>query len=333
MNDRRLTPANGRVAHVSLKRRVKAERFVAGEPARVAVALADLLARPGGPRDRQVLMGERVNVLDRDGGFAFVQAEKDGYCGYLAEGALAGDRAATHWVAAPATHLYREPSLKTPEVAYLTMGARLTIVAEHPRFLETADGFFAPRPHLRELGDWAADPAAVAESLLGTPYLWGGNSRSGIDCSGLVQAALLACGRPCPGDSDLQEAGVGTALAEGTPFVEATFCSGRAMWRWRSRPNGSSTRTGSRWPWATKTCRRPLRGSRGRAKARSRRGAGCDLRNGLLRGRHSTGRISLRSRTRSTAARSCPRLSTCPSIPISAYMPCRFLSRGCFSIR
>ena len=218
MNDRRLTPANGRVAHVSLKRRVKAERFVAGEPARVAVALADLLARPVGPRDRQDLMGERVNVLDRDGGFAFVQAEKDGYCGYLAEGALAGDRAATHWVAAPATHLYREPSLKTPEVAYLTMGARLTIVAEHPRFLETADGFFAPRPHLRELGDWAADPAAVAESLLGTPYLWGGNSRSGIDCSGLVQAALLACGRPCPGDSDLQEAGVGTALAEGTPL-------------------------------------------------------------------------------------------------------------------
>jgi cell wall-associated NlpC family hydrolase len=218
MSDRRLTPANGRVAHVSLAGRVEAERFVAGEPARVAVALADLLARPDGPRDRQVLMGERVNVLDRDAGFAFVQAEKDGYCGYLAAGALAEDRAATHWVAAPATHLYREPSLKTPEVAYLTLGARLTIVAEHPRFLQTADGLFAPRPHLRALGDWATDPAAVAESLLGTPYLWGGNSRSGIDCSGLVQAALLACGLPCPGDSDLQEAGVGTPLPEEAPL-------------------------------------------------------------------------------------------------------------------
>lgn len=218
MTDRRLTPANGRVAHVSLEGRVAAERYVAGEPARIAVPLADLLALPDGPRDRQVMMGERVNVLDRDSGFAFVQAEKDGYCGYLAEGALAADRAATHWVAAPATHLYRVPDLKTPEVAWLSMGARLTIVAEHPRFLETADGLFVPRPHLRALGDWASDPVTVAEGFLGTPYLWGGNSRSGIDCSGLVQAALLACGIPCPGDSDLQEASVGSALPQDAPL-------------------------------------------------------------------------------------------------------------------
>lgn len=218
MSDRRLTPANGRVAHLSLKGRVAAERYVAGEPARIAVALTDLLARPDGPRDRQVLMGERVTVLDRDEGFAFVQADKDGYCGYLPEVALAGDRAATHWVAAPATHLYRAPDLKTPEVALLTMGARLTITAEHPRFLETADGLFAPRPHLRALGDWAAAPVAVAETFLGTPYLWGGNSRAGIDCSGLVQAALLACGIPCPGDSDMQAAAVGAALPEGAPL-------------------------------------------------------------------------------------------------------------------
>lgn len=217
MTDRRLTPANGRVAHVSFRGVVEAERYVAGTPARIAVPLADLLAGPGGPRDRQVLMGEKVAVLDRHEGFAFVQAEKDGYCGYLPEAVLGEDRAATHWVAAPATHLYREPSLKTPEAAYLTMGARLTIVADHPRFLETADGLFAPRPHLRDLGDRAADPAAVAESFLGTPYLWGGNSRSGIDCSGLVQAAILACGIACPGDSDMQERTVGIALPAGTP--------------------------------------------------------------------------------------------------------------------
>ena len=218
MSDRRLTPANGRVAHVSLKGRVAADRYVAGAPARVAAPLADLLARPGGPRDRQVLMGERLTVLDRHAGFAFVQAEKDGYCGYLAEAVLAKDRAATHWVAAPATHLYRAPDLKTPEAALLTMGARLSVVAEHPRFLETAEGLFAPRPHLRPVGEWLADPAAVAESLLGTPYLWGGNSRSGIDCSGLVQAALLACGIPCPGDSDMQERSVGEALPAGAPL-------------------------------------------------------------------------------------------------------------------
>ncbi|OYX44916.1 MAG: NLP/P60 hydrolase [Rhodobacterales bacterium 32-67-9] len=218
MSDRRLTPANGRVAHVSLKGQVVAERFTEGDPARIAVPLADLLAAPGGRRDRQVLMGEGVLVLDRHAGFAFVQAEKDGYCGYLAEAALGPDRAATHWVSAPATHLYRAPDLKTPEVALLTMGARLTIAAEHPRFLETADGLFVPRPHLARIGDWTKDPAGVAERFFGTPYLWGGNSRSGIDCSGLVQAALTACGIACPGDSDLQERALGVALPAGAAY-------------------------------------------------------------------------------------------------------------------
>lgn len=218
MSDRRLTPANGRVAHVSLRGSVAAERFVQGEPARVTTPLADLLARPGGPRDRQVLMGDRVTVLERYEGYAFVMAEKDGYCGYLPETVLGADRTATHWVAAPATHLYRAPDLKTPEVALLTMGARLTVVAEHPRFLETAEGHFAPRPHLRAIGDWASDPATVAEAFHGTPYLWGGNSRSGIDCSGLVQAALLAAGIACPGDSDMQESTVGTPLPAGAAY-------------------------------------------------------------------------------------------------------------------
>lgn len=213
--DRRLTPANGRVAHVSLQGAVAAERFVTGTPARIAVPLADLLAAPDGARDRQVLMGETVLVLDRHLGFAFVQAEKDGYCGYLPEAVLGADRAATHRVTAPATHLYRAPDIKAPEVALLSLGARLSITADHPRFLETAEGLFVPRQHLGPIGERAQDPVAVAESLLGTPYLWGGNSRSGIDCSGLVQAALLACGIACPGDSDLQERALGTALDEG----------------------------------------------------------------------------------------------------------------------
>ena len=215
MSDRRLTPANGRVAHVALRGAIEAERYVTGEPARIAAPLVDLLARPDGPRDRQVLMGERVLVLDRDAGFAFVQAEKDGYCGYLPEAVLGADRAPTHWVSAPATHLYRAPDMKTPEVASLTLGARLTITADSGRFSETAEGLFVPGTHLCRMGDWLEDSASVAECLIGTPYLWGGNSRAGIDCSGLVQAALLACGIDCPGDSDLQEQALGSALGAG----------------------------------------------------------------------------------------------------------------------
>lgn len=208
MTDRRLTPANGRVAHVSLRGKVEAARYVEGEPARLAVPLADLCASPGGARDRQVLMGAAVLVLDRADGHAFVQAEADGYCGWLAEGALAPARPATHWVAALATHLYPGPSIKLRERALLSLGARVTVTGGEGMFAATPEGFI-PRQHLRALGDWAEDPVAVAESLLGTPYLWGGNSRSGIDCSGLVQLAFAACGRACPADSDQQARALG----------------------------------------------------------------------------------------------------------------------------
>lgn len=204
MSDRRLTPANGRVAHVSLRGRVEADEFVEGEAAAIAVPVADLLAALGGARDRQLLMGDAVTVLERREGHAFLQSAKDGYCGYVAEAALGLAVVATHWVAAPASHLYPVADMKRRETAALSFGARLKVIAEADRFFETSVGF-VPRPHLRALGETFADPAEVAAMFLGTPYLWGGNSRAGIDCSGMVQASLLACGIPCPGDSDMQQ--------------------------------------------------------------------------------------------------------------------------------
>lgn len=218
--DRRLLAANGRVAHLSLRGVVKADQFVAGDWARVGVPVADLLDGPGGRRDRQVIFGERFLVLERQGGFAFGRAERDGYVGYLAKTALVADALASHWVSAPATHLYRHPDIKQGEAALLTLGARLTVAgpALGPvagRFVETDQGLFAIAQHLRPVGQWASDPVEVAAAFLGTPYLWGGNSRSGIDCSGLVQAAHLACGIACPGDSDLQMQGLGGEVPAG----------------------------------------------------------------------------------------------------------------------
>ncbi len=212
MRDRRITPANGRVAHVSLRATEKTERFVEGEAGSVVEPIADLMATPEGTRDRQLLMGDGVLILERRAGFAFLQSKKDGYCGYIAETALGDPTAATHRVVAPATHLYPAPDMKRREIAALSFGARLAVVAEHERFFETERGMFLPRPHLAPVDEAMQDPAAVAEMFLGAPYLWGGNSRSGIDCSGLVQAALLACGIFCPGDSDLQQ-NIGHELA------------------------------------------------------------------------------------------------------------------------
>lgn len=217
MTDRRLTPATPRVAHVSLQGRIAAPAYTEGDSLRVALPVADLLRDPGGARERQLLLGESFTVIERAEGHAFGFAVKDGYCGWLAEAALADTARPTHWVAVPASHLYPEPRVQARELAALSLGARLSVVHLGDKWAETTQGF-VPACHLRALGDWHDDPVAVAESLLGTPYLWGGNSRAGIDCSGLVQLAHAACGIGLPGDSDLQEA-AGEAVEPEAPLV------------------------------------------------------------------------------------------------------------------
>lgn len=217
MSDRRLTPATDRVV---LAGQAAAHPHLApteGRAATVSVPLADLRAAPRGKRDRQVLFGEGALALEDRDGWSFVVLDRDGYVGWVETTVLGAPVEATHRVAVRATHIYAAPDIKSPDLAALSFGARLRIVSETDRFMETHDGRFVPKPHLRGLGAPFRDPVTIAQLHFGTPYLWGGNSAQGIDCSGLVQAALLACGLPCPGDSDLQEAALGTPLPEDVP--------------------------------------------------------------------------------------------------------------------
>lgn len=211
VRDPRLTPANRRVADLSLMGLVRAERFIEGQAARVIAPVADLLAEPGGRRERQLLHGWPVTVYEEHQGHAFLRSDRDGYVGHVAIAALGPPLEPTHMVAGAATHLYSAPDIKRAERAHLSFGALLAVTGVDGEFAATAGGF-VPRCHLRPCDAPLDDPVAVARLHLGVPYLWGGNSVQGIDCSGLVQAALMACGIACPGDSDLQAAGVGTAL-------------------------------------------------------------------------------------------------------------------------
>lgn len=214
MSDWRFYRATERVAHVSLRGQAEGVAFVPGEWARVSAPLADLRAAPGGARDRQLLHGARFCVLERQGAQVFGFDEDDGYCGWLAAAALGADHAVTHQVSAPATHRYHAADIKSADEVALSFGSRVQVLAIEGVFARTPQGFI-PARHLRALGDAMAGPVEVARLFPGTPYLWGGNSRAGIDCSGLVQAARRASGLPCPPDSDLQATMPGQVVAPG----------------------------------------------------------------------------------------------------------------------
>ncbi|SLN15926.1 Dipeptidyl-peptidase 6 [Aquimixticola soesokkakensis] len=226
MTDRRSTPANARVALTGFasadQREVTPERVSISRP------VADL-RRDSGQRDRQLLMGEAFDVLERHAGRAFGISARDAYVGYIEEGDLGLPVVPTHTIGVRASHLYPEPDLKSEALLSVSFGTRLVIVDERHKFMETDTGLFVPKSHLRLVAKPFSDPVTIAQLFFGTPYLWGGNSAFGIDCSGLVQAGLLACGEGCPGDSDLQES-LGGAATGAMERGDLMFWKGHVAW-------------------------------------------------------------------------------------------------------
>jgi cell wall-associated NlpC family hydrolase len=217
MDDPRLTPARPEVAAQYLEGKVKAARFVAGEEFCVIDAIAPLRERPAADAmlSTQALKGERVTIYDRnDEGFAWGQLNGDGYVGWIPDAALAKPVSApTHKVTALRTFAFPGPSIKLPPVETLSIGARVTVVRDDGAFAVTDEGRYLPRGHVGGIDAMEMDFVAVAERFIGTPYLWGGRSSLGVDCSGLVQLSLTAAGTGCPRDSDMQQDGLGRELS------------------------------------------------------------------------------------------------------------------------
>ncbi len=215
--DPRLTPARADLAAKHLAGKVAAARFVEGEAREVAEPQAPLRRAPSpdAPLDTEALKGERVTVYETsDEGWAWGQLESDGYVGFMPANALRDPGPTpTHKVAALRTLVFPGPSIKLPPVEALALGCRLAVARIEAPFAVTASGGFVPARHLAPIDAKKADFVAVAERFVGVPYLWGGKTSLGLDCSGLVQVAVTACGIPCPRDSDMQENALGVPLA------------------------------------------------------------------------------------------------------------------------
>lgn len=219
--DPRRTPARADLAARYLAGQVDAPRFSDPVLHRIKAASVPLRARPdaGAPLDTELLHGEEFAVYDIADGWAWGQAGLDAYVGYLpakslnpAEGPAPDHRVRTQWAT-----IYDSPALKTPSAGALPFGARVAVLETESGFARIAPGKWVHSRQIAKPREWERDWVAVAERFQAAPYVWGGRSPAGIDCSGLVQIALQAAGADCPRDSDMQEAELGVTLGDDPP--------------------------------------------------------------------------------------------------------------------
>lgn len=213
--DKRLHAYREDLADAALAGRVEARRFVSPRPMRVIEPILPVHREPrfDAMQLTQALLGETVHLFDEQEGWAWVQLARDGYVGYVNANALAATGPApAHRVAVPSTFLYPAANLKAQPAFAVPLNAAVTVTGEQGAFSRLSDGRFVFSQHLKALTDFEPDFVAVAERFLHVPYLWGGKSVQGLDCSGLVQLALEAAGVLAPRDSDMQEEALGSLI-------------------------------------------------------------------------------------------------------------------------
>lgn len=214
-SDPRLTPLRDGVAGRALEGVAPAEVYLDPRPLRCAVPAAAIRRAPeaGSEQMDQLLFGELFDVIEEDAdGFVWGQARRDGYVGFVEAAALATPGPSpTHRISAIRTYAFAEPSIKARACGPYSLNSLVAVEAVEGRLAKVAGAGWMAVEHLSPIGVFARDPAAVAERHLGAPYLWGGRESLGLDCSGLVQQALLACGQACPRDADLQQ-GLGRGI-------------------------------------------------------------------------------------------------------------------------
>ena len=219
MSDRRTLLARPDLADSRLEGLVRAERFAEVKAMRCIRSTAGILKAPedGSVQEDELLFGEDFDLLEARDGWAWGQARRDGYVGFVRAEALAPqtDDPPTLGVGVVRTCGFRGPDLKSGVVSQLSIGSLIRPGESRNRFVDAGEAGWIWAAHLRSVGVFETDPVSVAELFLGAPYVWGGRSSLGLDCSGLVQQALMATGRACPRDTDQQFAAFPDAVERG----------------------------------------------------------------------------------------------------------------------
>lgn len=217
--DKRLTPARPDLAAAHLRGKVQADRFVEGEPATIRSGIAAVRPRPAfdASLDTQALFGERCMVYDRKDGWAWVQLARDSYVGYVRDDDLryGGWREGTNRISALRAPIFSRADLKSAPQGFLPFNAEVVALERREGYIAIAENRWLAAQHVAAMDELAHDWVAAAERILGAPYLWGGKTPDGLDCSGLIQSAMHAAGLSCPRDTDMQERVIGSALPEG----------------------------------------------------------------------------------------------------------------------